>query len=288
MSSDRLARALGVLGSGLGAYALLEARKKPQQYVKQYGIYFYQANIGVRGTGDYRFAVIYRSVQADDKIGVTGISPSLLDTTEPANEYYIALRHMEQVKGVATVDWFNVDVITDLKYDTYFTLPSLNSEVIPYTIDLGEQKLVFIIWLWDRAPEYTGAYPYIEYSSDGTSWDSYYTPQIDVVRTRYIRIRIPASNDWPVTENSVFIRELNVIIPKKIEDREYNPQTDLHTYYYSEDITKDVESPLGAVIAVAPPGNLATINYYFVIYRELSKIKGAPIIAVTGKELVPG
>jgi hypothetical protein len=283
VSSDRLARALGVLGSGLGAYALYEARKKPQQY----GIYYYQANVGVKGTGNYQFAIINRSVKAGDKIGVTGISSSLLDTTEPANEYYIALRSMEQVKGVATVDWFNVDVITDLKYDTYFSLPNLNEEVIPYTIDLGEQKIVFVVWLWDRAPEYTGAYPYIEYSSNGTTWGTYYTPQINVVKTRYIRIRIPASDDWPVTENNVFIRELNVIIPKKIEDREYNPQTDLFTYYYNEDITKDIELPLGAVIAVAPPGNLATINYYFVIYRELSKIKGAPIIAVTEREGVP-
>jgi len=285
VSSDRIARALSVLGTGLGAYSLYELRKSK---VRQYGIYYYEANVGTVLADNYAFAILNKSVKSGDRIGITGISFRLLDSTEPANEYYVALRHMDQVKGVVTAEWFNIDVVTDLKYDTYLSLPNLNTEVIPYTIDLGEVKIVFIVWLWDKNPEYTGAYPYIEYSVDGTNWFTYYTSQIDVVKTRYIRVRIPASSGWPVIENNVFIRELNVIIPKKIEDREYNPVTDSFIYYYNENMTKDIELPLGAVIAVAPPNEYASIEYYFVVYREIDKIKGAPIFAIVGREGAPG
>jgi len=266
--SDNLARGLGLAGLGLGAYAVHESRKKRKNYVLAY------YNSSRFGGTDMRSSIFVLDAQEEDIMFLTIYQLHRIEE-EIANIYY-STRDMEKLKGNSLVDWWDMSILTDLNDKTYFTLPDLNDEVIAWELTLDDVKPVFLYWSWSRKEDYTGAYPILQYSTDGSTWIDIFISETSILLAKYFRVRIPATPDWPAVHDNVFIRELNVIIPTEISPTEYDEITDTYIYDVKKTYSKSYREVLG--VAGYKKGVYMTLNAVIGVYRELSKMKRAPSI----------
>ena len=282
--SDKYARILGLAGLGVGAYALSEARKKPVIQAKNYVLKHYRS-YNISASNYILSDIIYTDVMQGDKLFLEVSTPTL--ATGDEFEIYFLTRDMPKQTGVSYYDWWDMNKLIDMNTDTYINLPDLTEEVIPWTLDLGEPKIIFYYWDWIRATEeYNGAYPYLEFSIDGTTWTELYTSDIAFTRTRYVRVRIPASSDWPVTKDNVFVRELEIIIPDRLVTEKILLEYDYVSHaLLTKEFSTYIPRPAIAFASLNPLGeSYSSLVYDLALFREFSKLDRPPKIEImTGR-----
>jgi len=222
-------------------------------------------------------------VERGDKVIVVMYS----DYPETYYHYY-ALRTMNQVIGTALVWWFVPELVTDLNENTYVPLPDLNAETIPYVVDAGAVKRLFVFWSWDKDEDYAGAYPYLECSSDGVSWDWYTSAGAYRCIARYVRIRIPASSGWPVEKGRVRIRELNVIPMERVTDYVFDELNSIYYKVASFVSPQYIKGPVGAISFYNTQYDMegsVPVKYSVTIYRNLKRVV-KPFIYVRLEEIL--